>query len=378
MQKAILRMNEKWKDNKKIKLLIASPNLECGGSERFVSILCNNISLEEFDVTLVVLNNSNPFYKINRSAIKIIDLKISTVRKSFFRMRKVVKSVKPDIIFTTANHLNLFFAIFKRMLTGTIKIIARESSIVSIQKNQEKFTLLFNGLLKLYYKRLDFILCQSTYMQQDLIEHYQIKKEKTIVINNPVEIIDLDLSTDDSSNMGDPRTYKFITVARLSKEKGIGRLINAVSYLKIPFIYHIIGDGIERKALEKLINEKKLQGKVILEGSKKQPYQNMHDADLFLMGSYHEGFPNAIIESGMLGIPVVAFDAPGGLKDIIIEGENGLMVKHDDLILFADTIQKALVTNFDKSNIRQQASQRFSVRNILFKIEQLFTKIADV
>ena len=368
-------MNEKGKDNKKIKLLIASPNLECGGSERFVSILCNNISLEEFDVTLVVLDNSNPFYKINCSAIKIIDLKISTVRKSFFRMRKVVKSVKPDIIFTTANHLNLFFAIFKRMLTGTIKIIARESSIVSIQKKQEKFTWLFNGLLKLYYKRLDFILCQSTYMQEDLVEHYQINKEKTIVINNPVEIIEGDLQLNNLNKSGE-RTYKFITVARLSKEKGLARLIDAVSYLKIPFIYHIIGEGIERKPLEQLIIERNLQGKAILEGAKTQPYQNMQNADLFLMGSYHEGFPNAVIEAGLLGIPVVAFDAPGGLKDIIVAGENGLLVQHDNTRVFAETIEIALAKNFDKNNIRQQTSERFSVVNILNKIEQLFVKIA--
>jgi len=369
-------MNEKGKDNKKIKLLIASPNLECGGSERFVSILCNNISLEEFDVTLVVLDNSNPFYKINRSAIKIIDLKISTVRKSFFRMRKVLKSVKPDIIFTTANHLNLFFAIFKRMLTGTIKIIARESSIVSIQKKQEKFTWLFNGLLKLYYKRLDFILCQSVFMQQDLIEQYKIKKEKTIVISNPVEIIDVDLQLNNLNKSGE-RTYKFITVARLSKEKGLARLIDAVSYLKIPFIYHIIGEGIERKLLEQLIIEKNLQGKVILEGAKAQPYQNMQNADLFLMGSYHEGFPNAVIEAGILGIPVVGFDAPGGLNDIIIVGENGLLVKHDNRIIFAETIEIALAKNFDKNIIRQQTNERFSVLNILSKVEELFTKIAE-
>jgi glycosyltransferase involved in cell wall biosynthesis len=369
-------MSEIGNDNKKTKLLVTTPSLECGGSERFVSILCNNISVEKFDVTLIVLNNANPFYKINRSAVKVIDLKTPTVRQSFFKIRKVIKSVKPDVIFTTANHLNLFFAIFKKMLTGNIKIIARESSIVSFQKKQEKFTWLFNRLLKLYYKRLDFILCQSAYMQQDLIKQYKIKKEKTIIINNPIEIIDVDLPINDLSKAGE-RTYKFITVARLSKEKGLARLIDAVSYLKIPFTYHIIGEGIERKQLEQLIIKKNLQGRVILEGAKKQPYQNMQNADFFLMGSYHEGFPNAVIEAGILGIPVIAFDAPGGLKDIIIVGENGLLVKHDDIIVFADTIEIAIEKNFNKNNIRNQTCERFSVLNILNRVEQLFTKIAE-
>jgi glycosyltransferase involved in cell wall biosynthesis len=247
---------------------------------------------------------------------------------------------------------------------------------VSIQKKREKFTWLFNALLKMYYKRLDFILCQSAYMQQDLIEQYKIKIERTIVINNPVEIIEGYPLNNNLKKMDTP-IYKFITVARLSKEKGIARLIDAVSYLKIPFIYHIIGEGIERKVLEQLIIKKNLQAKVILEGAKKKPYQNMQDADLFLMGSYHEGFPNVVIESGILGIPVVAFDAPGGLKDIIIEGENGLIVKRNDTKVFADTIQIAVGRNFDKNNIRQQTSERFSVINILNKVEQLFTKITE-
>ena len=362
------------KSKKKIKLLIIIPSLQCGGSERYVTVLCNHIDKEKFDVTLVVLNNSDPFFIINEPAIKIIDLKVPRVLQSFFKIKKAVKSLKPDIIFTTANHLNLFFAIFKRTITGDIKIVGRESSIVSLQKKHEKFTWFFNVLLKKYYKRLDFIICQSAYMQKDLVEQYHVQKEKTIIINNPVELMD-NKSLLPNKKETTNRIYKFVTVSRLSKVKGITRLINAVKHLKVPFIYHIIGEGAERPVLEQLIIDQGLSEKVILEGVKKQPYQNMEDADLFLMGSYHEGFPNALTEAGLLGIPVVAFDAPGGIKEIIRDGENGFLVKENDGVLFAETIQKALSANFNKSQISQQTSKRFSVTTIIQKVEQVFEEI---
>ena len=64
--------------NKKIKLLILTPTLECGGAEKYVSLLCNNINNLQFDVTLAVINNANPFYTINNRSIKIIILKFKT------------------------------------------------------------------------------------------------------------------------------------------------------------------------------------------------------------------------------------------------------------------------------------------------------------
>ena len=100
----------------KIRLLILTPTLECGGSEKYVSLLCNNINTHKFSVTLAVLNNTSPFYIINNKDISVVDLKVKVVRRSFNKIRKIIKQQDPDIVFSTANHLNIYIAICRKLL----------------------------------------------------------------------------------------------------------------------------------------------------------------------------------------------------------------------------------------------------------------------
>jgi glycosyltransferase involved in cell wall biosynthesis len=353
----------------KIKILIFTPSLECGGSEKYVSQLCNNIDSGKFDVTLAVINNTNQFYQISNAAIRVIDLEMNRVSYSFFKILRIVKQVQPDIIYTNANHLNLYFAIFKNFLAKKITIIARESSIVSINSKRATWPFVYNGLIKYFYKRLNCIICQSQYMQQDLIANYNIEMDNTVVINNPVEENEFIIAEDIAI-----KKNKFITVARLSEEKGIDRVIRSVANLTIPFSYHIIGDGDKKAVLQSLINDLNLHDKIFLEGEKDKPYDGMEDATLFLLGSHYEGFPNVLLEAGMLGIPVVAFDAPGGISEIILQESNGLLVNNDNEKAFAQAIERALQLDFDKKQIMQTTQQKFAIKPIMVQIEALFLK----
>lgn len=360
-------------NTRKIKLLILTPTLQCGGSEKFVSLLCNHINTQLFSVCLVVVNNTNPFYPVTNPAIKIIDLKKSRVLFSLFAIKAVVNKFDPGIVFSTANHLNLYLAIFRNQFNAGIKFIAREASIVSINSRQAKMPVLYNRLIKKYYNRLDCIICQSVYMQQDLVKHYYIDVNKTIVIHNAVQEV-LNKPLQQPKQTTQP-LYKFITVARLSEEKGIERLIHAVGLLSVPYQYYIIGDGNKRQDLQKLIDELHLKDKVFLLGEKTDPYSGMEDAGLFLMGSYYEGFPNVLLEAGAHGIPVIAFKVPGGIAEIIMEDENGLLVEDNDIIGFAAAINKGLAKKFNSNTIIEITKKRFSVNNIIPAIEKLFLKL---
>jgi glycosyltransferase involved in cell wall biosynthesis len=357
-----------------VRLLIITPTLQCGGSEKFVSLICNHINTGKFLVCLVVVNNTKPFYNIKNPAIKIIDLKKKRVLFSLPAIKKVVNSFKPDIIFSTANHLNLYLAIFKNNFDATIKFVAREASIVSINSRQAKMPALYSWLIKKYYSRFSCIICQSVYMQQDLVCKYQIPTSKTIVINNATQTIDT--SPVKTKAKDNNYTHTFITVARLSQEKGIERLIHAVGLLIIPFKYYIIGEGKKREELQKLIAELQLQDKVFLKGQKAHPFEQIKEADLFLMGSYYEGFPNVLLEAGAHGIPVVAFNVPGGIAEIITP-ENGVMVDDNDIIGFAKAINNALLLNLNNNSIIDLTKKRFSVNRMINEIESVFLKVAS-
>ncbi len=211
------------------------------------------------------------------------------------------------------------------------------------------------------------MICQSVYMQQDLVDNYHVEKNKTVVINNPVE--------DTATVVHAPATNKLLTVARLSEEKGIDRLIRSVAKLTQPFQFYIIGDGNKETALQQLIDELRLQDKIFLQGQKKQPFAGMEDAALFLMGSHYEGFPNVLLEAGILGIPVVAFDVPGGINEIITNEKNGVLVKNNDEVAFAKAIEKALLTNFNRQQIQATTKTNFSAKGIIKKTEDLFIQL---
>jgi glycosyltransferase involved in cell wall biosynthesis len=359
----------------KIKLLIITPTLQCGGSEKFVSLLCNHINTDTFSVCLLIINNANCFHKINNTAIEIIDLKKNRVLFSLPAIKKIVKYFKADIVFSTANHLNIYLAIFKNQFNANIKFIAREANIVSITSRLAKMPAVYELLIKKYYKRFDLIICQTAYMQQDLLKHYQISAAQTVIIENAVqEIADIPIQREREKAK---KLYKFITVARLSEQKGIERLIHAVWLLNIPFNYFIIGEGNKRNELQKLIDELQLQERVFLAGQKEAPFNGLEDADLFLMGSYYEGLPNVLLEAGARGIPVVAFNAPGGIAKIITETENGLLIEDNNIIAFAEGINRALTTDFNRNKITEIIRKRFSLNKMIDAMESIFLKLAQ-
>lgn len=353
--------------NDTIKLLVLVPTLQCGGAEKYVAMLCQHLNATKFSITLAVLNNEIPFYKISNSNVKLIDLKVKQVRYAAFKIRKLIKTLQPDMVYTTANHLNLFLALFKKFIAGNTIIVARETSVVSHNSQRAKSAAIYKRLLKRYYQRLDYFICQSVYMQQDLVNYFAVPLYKTIVIHNPVATT--------TQIVEPPEKNKLLTVARLSPEKGIDRLIRAVSHLTKPYTYYIIGDGDQKQSLQLLIQQLQLQDNVFLVGPKEEPFAGMEDTAVFLMGSYYEGFPNTLLEANALGIPVVAFDAPGGISEIITDGDNGFLIKNDDEKIFAKAITKAFATNFNRHQIQQTTLSKFATEPIMDQTARFFIEV---
>lgn len=353
----------------KIKLLIITPSLECGGAEQYVANICNAIDKNKFDVTLLVINNSNPFYTIEND-IKIVDLKKKKSSIAILKILQFIKQNNFDIAYTTANHLNLLLVIFKNFIPKSTALIAWETSIVSINHKYSSFPKIYNFLLKRFYKKLPLVICQSNFMQQDLMDNYGFVANQLQVIYTGINkpLIEIDTTVQDLP--------LFLTVARLSPEKRIDKILSALALLLFDFKYTIIGDGTERKKLEQHVAQYKLSDKVVFMGQLPNPYQHVQSANLFLMFSQYEGLPTTLLEATALGIPVIAYNSPGGIAEIIENGVNGFLVEDNNEEMYAKTIEKALRHSFNKSKIIEHTLAKFEANKSMKQLEDVFYQTA--
>ncbi len=293
--------------------MVAVPSLECGGLERNIAWLVNNIDTNYFQVVLLIVNNSNAFFEIKNKDVEIIDLKAAGAKKAMPDIIQWANDFRPDIFMSAANHLNLLCAMNKHKFPKAMKLIARESSIVSMNVKNGKLPYLYNFLLKRFYKKLDLIICQSEFMKNDLIKYYHVESSKLLVINNPVNIPERKFAQEKSN------LPVFLSVGRLRPEKSIDKLLAAVSRLAFDFKLYIIGNGPEEAKLKALAKQLSIEEKIKWLGDQTYPFNIPAPPDLFLISSDYEGFPNAVLEACCLGIPVVGYNAPGGLREIIRE-----------------------------------------------------------
>ena len=100
----------------------------------------------------------------------------------------------------------------------------------------------------------------------------------------------------------------FVTVARLSEEKGILRCIPIFARIKkdgYDFEWHIVGGGSLKRDIEEEIARYSLEQNIILEGEQLNPYRYVKNADYLLLPSFHEAAPLVFDEAFALGVPVL-------------------------------------------------------------------------
>tara|TARA_B110000211_G_scaffold234517_1_gene304534 strand:- start:1586 stop:2707 length:1122 start_codon:yes stop_codon:yes gene_type:complete len=358
-----------------MKLMIVVPSMRGGGAERVILTLLQNIDRNKFDITLVLVKKEGRYLAFIPNDIKIIDLNLSSAKRSIFKIAHIIRKNKPDIVFSTLGYMNLLLSIVKLIVPKSILFIARESSIVSNNLiQQEKFTVLFNFLYRYFYSRLDIVICQSEYMKQDLINNFDLSEKKIRVINNPVnfQVIQDESNFDNRMSLLYKTGINVLSVGGLSKVKGFDKLIQASTLLESNYHLTIMGEGKEENNLINLVKKLGLEDRVTFIGFKNNPYKYMRQADVLVLSSKYEGFPNVLLEANVCGTPVVAFNCPGGVAEIIENGVNGFLVENQNIEKLASTIIDAVHFDFDSLIIKQLAYERYEAQQQVSKYENIF------
>ncbi|MBT2163205.1 glycosyltransferase [Zobellia barbeyronii] len=352
---------------KKPKIAFIIPSLRAGGAERIMSFIASNLDTNKFAPHLIVIGHKNDIaYSIEN--IPVTFLEKNRVKIAIPSIISLIHKTQPDVVVSAIAHLNSAMALIS-ILFPKVKFVAREtivrSAMLEITNSSKKSSWISKLTSKIQAKNLDAVICQSLDMQNDLINNFGYHKEKLFVINNPITN---DFTPKHSQIKN--REPQLITVGRLTKQKGYKRILKILKNYDGIFHYTIIGKGDEEESILSYIKNENLSDKITHIPFTKDVKSYLEKSDLYLQGSYVEGFPNALLESCSVGTPVLVFNALGGINEIVIEGKNGFIAADEND--FTKKLKIALERKWDIEEVSKSVTERYSSNIILRKYEDFF------
>jgi len=384
-----------------MKIMFLLTIYEVGGISTVAKNLSEALGSEKFEIVLLTEKLSLRHYPID-SNIKLINLDISPhkgfIAKAFnmmrhlISMRRYIINEAPDIILSFGAYMNCHMLLSLLFLRGKRpKVILTEHSEEMflkirneaprvkargfLERNTEWllpirglktevlwprmyknmryafFNKAYRVLMLFLYHKADYIVAVSKSIAFSVKKIFFVMPYKIKVIYNPVDINRIKrLCKEEGPLLNFNRPLPCIgTVSRLSSEKGIHFLIQGFKVLldKTDARLIIVGDGMERLRLEQMVRGLGMQEKVIFTGSADNPFKYIAKMDVFVLPSLWEGFPNVLLEAMACGVPVVASDSGGGIKEIIINEVNGLLIKPGSYLDIAESVYD-LLSNKEK------------------------------
>ena len=351
-------------------ILFILPDLNQGGAERVITTLCNELDRSKFCPKLVLFKKEGYYLNHLKSDVEIIELNISRIRYSIFKIIPLIKKLKPEIVFTGWGEISAFLSPLIPFFSKT-KFITRETNVVSKHVTRKEILFFYR-----FYTNFHQIIAQSDDMKKDLIENFKINPSKIIKINNPVDFEMINELKDEIIEQDYNKSYKkIVSIGNLSQRKGFDLLLNVFQYLKNePIKLTIFGDGRDKAELLQQKSDLQLEN-VSFFGKVNNPFPFVKQADLFILSSRYEGFPNVLLEAGACGTYSLANNCPGGINEIIQQGINGEIYDVNDAKGFANKIKEILDKSYDKENIIESIESRFSKKVIINQYESLFEKL---
>ena len=168
---------------------------------------------------------------------------------------------------------------------------------------------------------------------------------------------------------------RLVFVGWVEREKGIFELLRACSKLPTanPFELEVVGDGEAMTACQQMVEEEGMDPLVRFSGWLEGPQlrRALADADVFVLPSWVEGLPNAMIEAMAAGLAVVV-SAVGNVPDVIKDGRNGLLVPRKDV----EALREALSTVIDdQSLVRRLGENALATAEESFGVEPAVDRI---
>jgi glycogen synthase len=174
------------------------------------------------------------------------------------------------------------------------------------------------------------------------------------VVHNGVDVGLFSPAPPDSTASASPPPLRLLIVGRLVRQKGVDVILDAMARTPAASTLRVVGDGPERPALERQTAALGLSDRVAFDGW--LPRARLPDAyraaDVFVFPSRDEGMPNVVLEAMASALPVIGTPIPG-TRDLVADGENGLMIPPDA----PDALDHALRRLADAPDLRRRMGE---------------------
>lgn len=380
---------------KNVTLFINS--LARGGAERVVSVIIHQLVKEGIKVNLLCIEKDNKYSipkEVNITYLSTLTKHDSNLKKFFYlpilamRLKKYIKDHNVKLIQShiyRANFVNLLAKAFgSKHEVQVVEVIS-----INYFLNGGVTQKINLKLIQWLYKYADLVIFKAQRMKEEFLKQFPNTKNYR-VINNPYDISKIQTLANEKSfkdfEFQESKQY-LVTVGRLNVQKRQITLIKALKSLDEKVELLIIGEGEEEEKLKTFTHSHQLDKRVHFLGHQENPFKYIKNADIFVLASTKEGFPNVLVEAMLCKTPVISTDCISGPREILAPNsdinyqlsnnieyaKNGILYpvnQHDSLIKAISTlINNEVKKDIYKTNAFTKA-QEYALENIIQKYKE--------
>lgn len=368
-----------------MRLLIFIGSLSSGGAERVTANLANYWAAQGWTITVVTLAPLNlDFYELHPAVVRIALNQTGDSGHPLIgawqnlrrvrALRRVLRAVRPDLALSMMSTANVLLALAAWGLP--VCAIGSERT----HPPQCPVGRGWETLRRHLYGRLAAVTALTRESAEWLQAHTRVRRVPVIPNAAPWPLPEQSPRLDPTA-VGVPGRQRLIAVGRLSVEKGFDLLIAAFAMLAGRYPHWelvILGEGSLRSALQAQIDAADLRQQVFLPGRAGNIGPWYASADLYVMSSRFEGFPNTLAEAQAYGLPAVSFDCDTGPRDIIRHEVDGLLVPAGEVAGLTAALERLmgdadLRRRFSERAV--EARERFAMARIAGLWEALFAEL---
>jgi GalNAc-alpha-(1->4)-GalNAc-alpha-(1->3)-diNAcBac-PP-undecaprenol alpha-1,4-N-acetyl-D-galactosaminyltransferase len=341
------------------KICIVVASLGYGGAERVAATMASHWATHGVRPTLVTMSGDAPdryplHAEVARTRLPRLGRSLRVIT-AVRLLRKAIARAKPDAVLAFVEETNVL------VLLATIGMSV--PVIVATRTDPTRYVPIatFRGLRRMLYPRAAAVVAQTE--RAAAWFRKELRLRRVHVIPNPVSSIRRERRSAQRSTV--------IAVGRLTAEKGHADLVAAFSRIadgNPSWDLVIVGEGPLRMTLGTQIERAGLAHRVALPGSVDDVADRLAAADLFVLPSSFEGFPNALLEAMSAGLACISYDCASGPRELLRGGADGVLVPVGDVTQLAEAMDALMRDPSRRARLGEAASEvqtRYSIEKIM-------------